>query len=414
MTKRTIFYCATNSPVVFTIEETGKVTHKNSQVLTITTQLQPAGICSILTAAANGIPQPCKFEQTPWLNFDLKNKSESGNLLTSESCCMCSVGGMIKVRAANAMGFKKGSVSVDSASSAEKVEVAETSSEKKSVPRSITNTPVDSKNASKEDITAKPSETRQEINQPPQKTKAESKPLSDDKKFTLQCKSCERKGCKYRREKFGEFATEVNNDSVILRTNYKKFLGEGKNLTAADRNYLESLKMGGAWSYAAHHVISGNQVFKQVPKVTKIAQACGYDINCAENCIMLPSKSEGHGELTAIGKSASAFDVMSMTGMQWHVGGHSYKFSADELEEIKRRTGRGNKVKSYAELLIEDLQKISNRIGDDVCPAKVISTLNNLSLRVKEKLASFKKIPQKVFPTTFRANLTCLPSRHPI
>ena len=107
LTERTKFFCAASSAIVFSVSMTGNVTHKGAKVLTTAAKLSGNGICPILTAAAQGTPQPCKFKQTPWLNFDFKHLVESKNLLTDKSFCQCPVGSVVKVRTAAAQGFKQ-------------------------------------------------------------------------------------------------------------------------------------------------------------------------------------------------------------------------------------------------------------------------------------------------------------------
>lgn len=107
LTERTKFICAASPSIVFSISMSGNVTHKGSKVLTTAAKLSGKGICPILTAAAQGAPQPCKFKQTPWINFDVKHKAESKNLLTDKSFCQCPVGSTVKVQIAVAQGFKQ-------------------------------------------------------------------------------------------------------------------------------------------------------------------------------------------------------------------------------------------------------------------------------------------------------------------
>ena len=108
LTERTNFICAAGTSVRFSISMSGNVTHKGTKVLTRATKLSGNGICPILTAAAQGTPQPCKFQQTAWLNYDLNCKAEGENLLTASSFCNCPTGSVVKVRFANARGFKQG------------------------------------------------------------------------------------------------------------------------------------------------------------------------------------------------------------------------------------------------------------------------------------------------------------------
>ena len=72
---------------------------------------------------------------------------------------------------------------------------------------------------------------------------------------------------------------------------------------------------------------SGNTIYK------------GYDINGAANCIMLISKDREYRQKAddAVKKNISAYDAMSMTGIQWHLGGHSYTFAKDEIPIFHQR-----------------------------------------------------------------------------
>ncbi|MBD3879627.1 MAG: DUF4280 domain-containing protein [Quinella sp. 1Q5] len=106
LTERTQFTCAAAPAVLFTISMSGSVAHKGSKVLTTAAKLSGKGICPILTAMAQGVPQPCKFQQTPWINFSLISKAEGKALLKDDSFCNCPVGSVVKVRAAVALNFK--------------------------------------------------------------------------------------------------------------------------------------------------------------------------------------------------------------------------------------------------------------------------------------------------------------------
>ena len=108
LTTRTKFFCTTGTAVNFAVSSAGSssVTHKGDKVLTTGAKLSASGICPVLTAAAQGTPQPCKFKQTPWALFDMKSSADGKNLLSANSFCTCPIGGMIKVRAANAQGFQ--------------------------------------------------------------------------------------------------------------------------------------------------------------------------------------------------------------------------------------------------------------------------------------------------------------------
>lgn len=154
------------------------------------------------------------------------------------------------------------------------------------------------------------------------------------------------------------------------------------------------------WSFAAHHIISGNQVFGTVPEIVQLANSYDYDINHAGNCIFLVTKAETLAK-EEIQKRASAYDAMAVTQMQWHVGGHSYTFGGDLArirESIRRQTGKEpvGPLKNYADLLILELQEYLKRLRRHrVCRAtKAQETLfrrnmQQIARRVKDKLEAF-------------------------
>ena len=107
LTERAKFFCVAAPAVTFSISISGSVTHKGAKVLTAAAKLSGNGICPILTALAQGTPQPCKFQQTPWINFALTQTADSKNLLTANSFCNCLVGSVVKVQSANAQNFRQ-------------------------------------------------------------------------------------------------------------------------------------------------------------------------------------------------------------------------------------------------------------------------------------------------------------------
>lgn len=60
-TERTKFFCTASPAVNFSISANGKVNHKGAKVLTTSAKLSGSGIYKILTAAAQGVQQSCKF-----------------------------------------------------------------------------------------------------------------------------------------------------------------------------------------------------------------------------------------------------------------------------------------------------------------------------------------------------------------
>ena len=211
----------------------------------------------------------------------------------------------------------------------------------------------------------------------------------------------------------------VDNDSMILRKNYN---AAKPHTDRYDRYFDEVVEPLGdsksrQWSYAAHHLISGNQVFKQNAELVRLARFCGYDINAYVNCIMLVGYPEGY-PFDAHGKSVSAYEVMSEGRVQWHVGGHSYRFDADEKTMICKQIGIRNKIKltppdikTYAELVQKEIEKLKERLTskkdrrmtcymETTAKRAFCERLHRISRKIKDKLAAFSDVgkPHHSFP----------------
>ena len=372
LTTRTQFQCAASPAVIFTVSASGKVEHKNSKVLTTSAKLTGNGICQILTALAQGVPQPCQFQQTTWMAFDLTRKANGENLLTDKSFCNCSqCPSVIKVRAALALGFQSGNFSAQTASAV--AALPPLANENKSVKADNQSTNLPATNYTL------PANDKQENEIAAAKNTASENVAENTEKvgYSLKCLTCSKKNCKYRFD--GTIKTSSNKSpSQQLTENYLDYLDTTKKFNTNDLIYKNSLELKGGWNYAAHHIIPRDESFAKVPKLVKVAIACGYDINCAENCIMLPSKQEGHGQLDDEGKQDSAFEIMAQTGMQVHLGPHTHT--------------------NYAGLLIKELEKIKIPPEGEICPAQIIKPLHKISAKVRNKLVKFSKNPMASHP----------------
>ena len=212
--------------------------------------------------------------------------------------------------------------------------------------------------------------------------------------------------CAYRKD---NEPADVNNKSNILRENYNAAKPHSDRYDDYFDGTVEPLGSGkpNRWRFAAHHLISGNQVFKQNPELVRLARFCGYDINAYENCIMLVGYPEDYPDCERM-KSVSAYDVMSEGRVQWHVGGHSYTFAdADEKAMICKQIGIRNKInmnpadiKTYAELVQEEISRLTYRLenkknrqpvcfADPQAKRQLRDKLNRVSRKIKDKLAAF-------------------------
>ena len=209
------------------------------------------------------------------------------------------------------------------------------------------------------------------------------------------------------------------------------------------------------WSTVAHHIISGKQVLEEFPRLVKLARFCGYDvdndpssthgINHYPNCIMLVGYPAGYGKFadgtTPKGKQAQDFvkssdadDVMSESLIQWHVGSHQYRFAKDEKKKLRRKQqeeqewqaagsvfqtnmqtvlgkrkefrGQDLTISCYADLLKAHLQELEDTLlAHPVCykdsekaKQEFIDGMENISRKVKAKLAAFREKPHRSYP----------------
>ena len=192
---------------------------------------------------------------------------------------------------------------------------------------------------------------------------------------------------------------------------------------ATDRHYYKMWDEyeESMWGYQSHHVICGNQVFAKYSRVVKLALFCGYDINNALNCIRLVSSSNDYGQQPG-GKRASAYDAMSLSKIQWHLGGHSYNFTQQEIELIRKRVklyikhdadelykdsgavSRGD-IKTYQDLLEVEMRKLESHLSRKIVCRNTamqknafLKRMNNLSKKIKDKLGAFCEKPHHSFP----------------
>ena len=387
-------------PVIFTISESNKVTYKNSTVLTTSAKLKGNGFCPILKA-------PCQFQQTPWIAVDLTRKADGKNILNDKSFCNCPIGPIVKVRAAVALGFKSGNFNAPTVPPL-KINQEKNSAKFDSTQTSTANLKSESK---QEKISAKfdspqtsavnlKSESKQE-NEPSAAKSTGTKKISENSNYILKCLTCSKKDCKYRLNEFKDFSDEVIKDSS---QKMQKIYDKHDFTTEDYKSYrnAETLKkiFDAGWAYASHHIIPAKQAFAKVPELVKVAHACGYNINCAENLIRLPYRHEDQKGLNKVEKSDLAFEVMAVINMQWHEGPHDYPTDEELTRLVQVHMGRRRhvKLKNYVELVMEDLSKIKIPTEGEICPKKVIASLNKISDKVRAKLAAFKENPKSSYP----------------
>lgn len=230
----------------------------------------------------------------------------------------------------------------------------------------------------------------------------------------------ERDACAYFNAKAG-----IENNSAELK---KRFETDRQEEDAAYKSLhkkarSEFPKYG--WGYEGHHLISGNQVFMAVEKksgclkyghLLMLANMCEYDINNANNCILLPSiaRREGPwGTLELFEKAAKAFDVMDIMKRQWHLGGHAYTIPKDSLKYYKPTgrqvlmSGTGEYFPNYAASVQSKLNQLNERYSRKRCWNKLntpefrnrfVKELDRTSYEIEQMLLKFAARPKDSYP----------------
>lgn len=255
--------------------------------------------------------------------------------------------------------------------------------------------------------------------------KSTQKPDADDD--ILAGMLCSGECPKEQREKCGYFLdhrsrpdsqVSVDNKSQILAENYAAATKDESQRDDIDSLYYALRNRYGTryWSYAAHHIISGNQVFKQLTELVRLADFLHYDINNAKNCIYLASKEEGYGVVRKDQRNISAYDVMSVSKLQWHVGGHQYSFAKDELPVLRQNIEKARhipnaEIRPYADLLQEEVADFTAQLrqeqrcwyGENAKEQEPLREhfyqgMNAISQRIRQKLGAFQNRPSDSYP----------------
>ncbi len=225
---------------------------------------------------------------------------------------------------------------------------------------------------------------------------------SPDKK---KCKQC----------KYPKTTTVIKNDRSALKRAYEC-------RDEYDKHYEEMRIIYPYYNYPAHHIIPATETLERIKPLAKLANFYGYDANNTFNCIFLVSKYEGYGEHSNDVKHGSAYDAMSVTGMQWHLSGHGrndyFNFSKEELEEIQKNIQSYERDKNFSiginfegtimtysgivrRRLTELMQAISRRrkcLDKEEYKAFLLKSLNELSKDVRQYLTGFLQDRRKSYP----------------
>lgn len=430
LTENAIFSCSMSPAVIIKCKETSnkKVKYKGTVLLTKSAKIDTkAGICPILTAQAQGAPQMCRCSLSAWINYSMNTTAQGTAFLTENSRNSCMYGGIISVKSSGLFFQKVVNGSKANISSVNWlkpfVEVSQKNSD--TMPKSVTSMDINNSGSLKAgglssqvaEKTVNTSDFKSNTVQPlANKAEIKLKPQN------LLCNMDKGERCKHCR--YPSASVEVNNDSIKLRRNYESQSDDEKDdydhyYEDIFDNFTEKY-----WTDAAHHIISGNQVFKKCQAIVKLANFYneeylsgntaykGYNINSAKNCIMLISKDVEYSKKvdSKVEKNISAYDAMSTTGIQWHLGGHSYTFNKEEIPVLHQRIKlftkkEARELKNYAELVEDELNKIQmSMCKNKVCRATprqnaaFVTRMNNLSAKIKKYLGDFRIKPHRSYP----------------
>lgn len=426
LTENAIFSCNMSPTVIIKCKETSnkKVKYKGTALLTKSAKIDTkAGICSILTAQAQGAPQMCRCSLSGWINYSMNTSAQGTAFLTENSRNSCMYGGIISVKLSGLFSQKVVKGSKASISSVNWLKSFVETSQKNSntMPKSAKSVDINNDSFLMAGDFSPPA-----VNQESFKSNTIQSFVTEDetnsKPQNLLCNMDKGEKCKHCR--YPLVSTEVDNNSIKLRRNYENQSDDEKD--AYDHYYEDVFKnfTEKYWTDAAHHIISGNQVFKKCREIVRLAnfyneehlngntQYKGYDINSARNCIMLISKDVEYSKKmdSSAKKNISAYDAMSTTGLQWHLGGHSYTFNKEEIpilhQRIKLFTKKeARELKNYAELVEAELNKMQISMSrNKVCRATprqnaaFVTRMNNLSARIKKHLGAFRIKPHRSYP----------------
>ena len=414
LTEKAEFICSAGGMIKCRELGNNKVLFSGSKLLTASAVLASCkGICAIKTAAAQGTPQPCQCILTTWSGGFSPLKTASGvPLLTRTAKNLCSVGGTITTVFSGVLGKVAEGSSPSAMSIPSALVLKDTAKESAGSTSKQDNVRADREKFAKDTSCATIKQEAQQAGA--DKAHAQMADLLCPYHDCEKCRECA----------YPHTEIKVDNNAKLLLNSYKAWTeNQPEHQDATDRHYYKMWDEyeESMWGYQSHHVICGNQVFAKYSRVVKLALFCGYDINNALNCIRLVSSSNDYGQQPG-GKRASAYDAMSLSKIQWHLGGHSYNFTQQEIELIRKRVklyikhdadelykdsgavSRGD-IKTYQDLLEVEMRKLESHLSRKIVCRNTamqknafLKRMNNISKKIKDKLGAFCEKPHHSFP----------------
>lgn len=415
----------------------GEAVLTENAILTLRT---PGPLCKYLTQQVGGTPPilcafPSGLKASILSGADRKCKSGNAPLMTDKArgrCPLAPVSVISVSRPSNRPGFFKqfGGDRFSGEAAAEEGGAAVTPA------------------AEKAQTTSAAPATPLEATKSPAATEAgkQPSPPTSDEKPVFRCDNCEEADdCQFLKELREK--QQVAKSSAKLKKNYDaRMLGQDEpNPTCspvlteahqAHKAYDEAQGVAetfaqksphttAVWNYPAHHIICG-ELFLAVPGLNDLSRAYEYDMNCADNCIMLlgkESKGESFGDMESEEKHSYAFERMAWGRLQWHSGGHQYKLDKFQAAIARRmvlhkyaskEAGCAEQpdfaalgIKCYLEHLKEKVATVVQKYQRyQCCPKKDFESkkkrfhavMNRLADDIRKELASFYEKPHRSHP----------------
>lgn len=405
------FTCPMLQGTILCRQKSHKVNDGTGTALTKSAELTGCGICSTLTSAAGGTPTQCTLKNsTNWIiGFDLRKKVNGVPILTEDAKMQCSVGGMISVQQ-----LIPPIIPTVPTPSSVNVGIMDNSVIDHSAPANIEkNEPVQNSNAEK-NISSPPESVDERYEDSRLERQEENaEPNLDSSEKECICKqNCKKKdNCRY----WNAPSTIIKppNKSSYL---YSRILRENSpRKETYYENYVAPImeEQGVTWGNQAHHLISADAAYSKYPELVKLGNYFGYDINGQDNCCFLPDserQDEGkkYGEQDKHGKKSWAYEVMKLSGLQWHVGQHQYSITLPETVKQQYAEELAG-LKCYNELLNDEIKKIlgeCDRRFRNKCLEKnyeehrkwFLDKMNSLSGEIESHLNKFKNNPKRSTP----------------
>ncbi len=376
------FICPALQGSVLKKQHNHKFNDGTGVALTKETSLTGAGICAILTAEAGGTPVQCVLKnQKNWIDgIEFQKKINGVPLLNENAKMLCSVGNIISVQKPLSPVIPVVyELLTDNVLNSEN---SENKTDKNS-------------NSKKSDISEDVIESDNDKN-------FKNEELPEEEINHCICCLCEKMSeCPY-----------INATSTISVNGASEKLRKNSPQKEAEYNEYSDRKMKRykvSWNNQAHHIISINAVYCQYPQLVKLGNYFGYDINCQENCYFLPcwEKDDGYGQKDSHYKKAQAYQVMNVSGLQWHVGQHSYR--TDIPDNIKEKYPELRDMDCYNDKVNKDIKLFLNKCSerfDGICPEEnyeehkkwFIDNMNAISETIGEYLNLFGNNPKDSFP----------------